>query len=159
MFSPRITAAVTTAIGAAAIGLAVATASTAGATATDDDFISQMTSMGISFPSAQEAVKEGHQVCRELAAGKSGVDVGREVLSQTDLTTKQAAYFVVDATKAYCPELSSVGGIPVTGIPPTVAGAAQCVRVRMSRNLIWPDSTDIATIRPVRIRMKSHDGG
>jgi Protein of unknown function (DUF732) len=107
MFSPRITAAVTTAIGAAAIGLAVATASTAGATATDDDFISQMTSMGISFPSAQEAVKEGHQVCRELAAGKTGVDVGREVLSQTDLTTKQAAYFVVDATKAYCPELSS----------------------------------------------------
>jgi len=29
------------------------------------------------------------------------------VLSQTDLTTKQAAYFVVGATKTYCPQLSS----------------------------------------------------
>ena len=106
MFSPRITAAVTTAIGAAAVGLAVATAGAAGASTTDDSFIDQMTSVGITFTSPQEAVKEGHQVCRELAAGKTGTDVATEVLSQTDLTTKQAAYFVVDATQAYCPQLS-----------------------------------------------------
>ena len=107
MISPRITAAVTTAIGAAAVGLAVATAGAAGASTTDDSFIDQMNSVGISFSSPQEAVKEGHQVCRELAAGKTGTDVATEVLSQTDLTTKQAAYFVVGATKAYCPELRS----------------------------------------------------
>jgi hypothetical protein len=108
MFSPRITAAVTTAIGAAAIGLAVATAGAAGATTTTDDaFIAQMKSLGVSFTSPQEAAKAGHQVCMELAAGKTGTDVANEVLSQTDLTTKQAAYFVVDATKAYCPQLSS----------------------------------------------------
>jgi len=106
MFSPRITAAVTTAIGAAAVGLAVATAGAAGASTTDDSFIDQMTSVGITFTSPQEAVKEGHQVCRELASGKTGTDVASEVLSQTDLTTKQAAYFVVDATQAYCPQLS-----------------------------------------------------
>ena len=95
-------------IGAAAIGLAaVAAASTAGASTTDDAFIAQMQSLGISIPSAQEAVKEGHQVCTELAAGKTGTDVATEVLSQTDLTSKQAAYFVVDATKAYCPRLSA----------------------------------------------------
>jgi hypothetical protein len=107
MFSPRITAAVTTAFGAAAVGLAVATAGAAGAGTADDAFIAQMTGVGISFTSPQEAVKEGHQVCRELAAGKTGTDVATEVLSQTDLTTKQAAYFVVNATKAYCPQLSS----------------------------------------------------
>jgi hypothetical protein len=108
MFSTRITAAITTAIGAAAVGLAVATAGAAGATTTTDDaFIAQMTGAGITFTSAQEAVKEGHQVCRELAAGKTGTDVATEVLSQTDLTTKQAASFVVGATKAYCPQLSS----------------------------------------------------
>ncbi len=107
MFSPRITAAVTTAFGAAAVGLAVATAEAAGATTTDDAFITQMTGAGITFTSAQEAVNEGHQVCRELAAGKTGTDVATEVLSQTDLTTKQAASFVVGATKAYCPQLSS----------------------------------------------------
>jgi Protein of unknown function (DUF732) len=104
MFSPRITAAVITAIGAAAVGLAVATAGAAGATTADDAFIAQMTSLDVSFSSPQEAVKEGHQVCMELGTGKTGTDVAKEVLSQTDLTTKQAAYFVVDATKDFCPQ-------------------------------------------------------
>jgi hypothetical protein len=107
MFSPRITAAVTTAIGAAAVGLAVATAGAAGASTTDDDFIQQMNSVGISFNSPEEGVQQGHQVCKELAAGKTGTEIAREVLSQTDLTSKQAASFVVAATKAYCPQLSS----------------------------------------------------
>ena len=106
MFSPRLTAAVTTAVGAAAVGLAVATAGAAGASTTDDDFIAQMNAVGISFDSPQHGVQQGHQVCKELAAGKTGSDIAREVLSQTDLTTDQAAYFVVDATKAYCPQLS-----------------------------------------------------
>ena len=106
MFSPRITAAVTTAIGAAAVGLAVATAGAAGASTADDAFITEMRGLGVTFTSPQEAIKEGHQVCRELAAGKTGTDVATEVLSQTDLTTKQAASFVVGATKAYCPQLA-----------------------------------------------------
>lgn len=108
MFSHRITTVASTAIGAAAIGLAaMAAAGTAGASTTDDAFITQMKSLDISFTSPQEAVKEGHQVCMELAAGKTGTDIAKEVLSQTDLTTKQAAFFVVDATKAYCPQLSA----------------------------------------------------
>jgi hypothetical protein len=107
MISPRITAAVTTAIGAAAVGLAVATAGAAAASTADDAFITEMRGLGVTFTSPQEAIKEGHQVCIELNSGKTGTDVAKEVLSQTDLTTKQAAYFVVDATKAYCPQLSS----------------------------------------------------
>jgi hypothetical protein len=107
MFSPRITAAITTALGAAAVGLAVATAGGAAAGTIDDAFITEMRGLGVTFTSPQEAIKEGHQVCKELAAGKTGTDVATEVLSQTDLTTKQAAYFVVDATKAYCPQLAS----------------------------------------------------
>ena len=106
MISPRITAAVTTAIGAAAIGLAVATAGAAGASTADDAFITEMRGLGVTFTSPQEAVKAGHQVCKELAAGRTGTEVATEVLSQTNLTTKQAAYFVVDATQAYCPQLS-----------------------------------------------------
>jgi hypothetical protein len=107
MFSHRISTIASTAIGAAAIGLvAVATASTAEASTIDDAFIAQMNSLGITFSSPAEAVKEGHQVCRELDAGKSGTDVATEVLKQTDLTSHQAAYFVVDATKAYCPQLA-----------------------------------------------------
>lgn len=107
MLSVRITAAVTTALGAAAAGLALATAGAAGASTTDDAFITEMRGLGVTFTSPQEAIKEGHQVCRELAAGKTGTDVATEVLSQTNLTSKQAAYFVVDAAQAYCPQLSS----------------------------------------------------
>jgi Protein of unknown function (DUF732) len=108
MFSRRITTFATTAIGAAAIGLAaVAAAGTAAASTTDDTFVAQIKDLGINFSSPQELVRQGHQVCKELASGKTGTDVANEVLSQTDLSTKQAAYFVVDATKAYCPQLGS----------------------------------------------------
>ena len=107
MFTHRIRTIAGTMIGAAAIGLvAVGTAGAAGAGTADDAFISAMDTLGISFSSPAEAVREGHQVCRELAAGKSGTDVATEVLKQTNLTSHQAAYFVVDATHAYCPQLA-----------------------------------------------------
>ncbi|WP_204081537.1 DUF732 domain-containing protein [Mycobacterium riyadhense] len=107
MFSNTITAALSTAIGAAAVGLAVATAGAASASTADEAFISQMEAIGVTFSSPQAAVAQGHQVCRELAGGKTGTQIAQEVLSQTNLTTKQAAYFVVDATKAYCPQYAS----------------------------------------------------
>jgi hypothetical protein len=107
MFSNRITKIATTAIGATAMGLtALAAAGAAGASSTDDAFIAQMRDRGIYFTSPQAGVKEGQQVCKELSAGKIGTDIAQEVLSQTDLSPKQAAYFVIGATKTYCPELS-----------------------------------------------------
>jgi hypothetical protein len=107
MFSLRITTVATTAIGAAAIGLAAfAGAGTAAASTPDDTFLAQMKGLGVTFNSPQEAVREGHVVCTKLAAGKTGLDVFHEVLSQTHLTARQAAHFVIDATDAYCPELA-----------------------------------------------------
>ena len=107
MFSHRMTKIAATAIGAATIGLAgLATAGTASATTADDAFIAQMKAIGVSFTSPQAAVREGNQVCSDLSSGKTGADIANEVKSQTDLTSKQAAYFVVYATKTYCPELS-----------------------------------------------------
>ncbi|BBX95611.1 DUF732 domain-containing protein [Mycobacterium lacus] len=107
MFSPRLTAALSTAVGAAAVGLAVATAGAASAGTADATFISQMESVGVTFSSPEAAVQAGHQVCTELAAGETGSQIGAEIVSQTDLTPKQAAYFVVYATKAYCPQYAS----------------------------------------------------
>ncbi|CAM4226686.1 hypothetical protein MB901379_03626 [Mycobacterium basiliense] len=106
-FSPRLTATVITALGAGAIGLAVATSGTASAGTADEAFIAQMKAVGVTFSSPTSAARQGHQVCQELASGKSGTDVAEEILSQTNLTTKQAAYFVVDATKAYCPQYAT----------------------------------------------------
>jgi hypothetical protein len=92
-------------VGGAALGVAaLATSGTAGASTTDDAFIAQMKAMGVTFSSPQIAVTDAHQVCKELAAGKSGTDIAAQVVSQTDLNPKQAAFFVVDATNAYCPQ-------------------------------------------------------
>jgi hypothetical protein len=84
MFS--ITAPLTTALGSAAIGLAIATAGTASAGTADDAFVTQMRTVGIEFKSPQAANHTGRQVCKELAAGKTGVDVAKEIVSQTDMS-------------------------------------------------------------------------
>ncbi|EUA12890.1 hypothetical protein I546_2068 [Mycobacterium kansasii 732] len=66
-----------------------------------------MESVGVTFSSPQAAVEGGHQVCTELAAGETGAQIAKEILSQTNLTSKQAAYYVVYATKYYCPQYAS----------------------------------------------------
>ncbi|WP_144207805.1 DUF732 domain-containing protein [Mycobacterium tilburgii] len=108
MFTHRIKTVAGTMIGAAAIGMvALGTAGTAAATTADDAFLSQMDKLGISFTSLAKAVRKGHQVCRELAAGKTGTDTSPPRSSSKRMTSHQAAYFVVDATKAYCPQYAS----------------------------------------------------
>ncbi len=104
MFSTRITAAVATALGAA--GLAVATAGGAAASTVDDAFITKVRGLGIGIDSPQAAIMDGYLVCVELNAGNSGPEIARQVLSQTNLATKQADYFVVEAAKAYCPQFA-----------------------------------------------------
>ncbi|MCV7091597.1 DUF732 domain-containing protein [Mycobacterium interjectum] len=91
MFTPRITAAVATALGTAAVGLAVATAGAAGATP---------------FSANQDAIQTGHQVCSELAAGKSKAAVALMLTTQARMSPRQAGYFVAAATKFYCPQFA-----------------------------------------------------
>lgn len=101
MFSPRIIGA----LGAAAVGLAVATAGTAGAngTANDEVFVAQLASQGIAFGSPRETVRQGQQVCAELGAGKSKVAVSLMMIRDAQLSARQAGYFVGAAAEAYCP--------------------------------------------------------
>jgi anti-sigma regulatory factor (Ser/Thr protein kinase) len=94
------------AVGAAAVGLAVATAGGASASTADDAFIAAITDHGIGFDSPQQAVMDGYLVCLELNAGHSGPEIARQVLSQTNLGAVQADHFVVDAAKAYCPQFA-----------------------------------------------------
>lgn len=110
MFSRRIITMATTAIGTAAIALAaVGFAGTAAASAVrtaDEAFLSQMQSLGVSFPSTQAAVQTGHQVCTELAAGQTPTAVTVQIFRHTSLTPPQAAHVVLAATQAYCPQFS-----------------------------------------------------
>jgi hypothetical protein len=90
--------------------LGITALSTAGSTSADsskgadETFLDQLTSLGIAFPSAQVAVREGHQVCAKLAAGDSLVAATTDVVHQTDLMTDQTVRFVAASIEAYCPQ-------------------------------------------------------
>ena len=95
-----------TAIVAGAMGLAAfAAAGTAGAmSSADDTFLTDITAEGITYDSTREVISVAHDVCFALDEGAAPVDLGMELLEATDLTTEQAAMFVVSAVGNYCPE-------------------------------------------------------
>ena len=104
--SHRITKFAGSALVAGALGLAaVATAGTACAlSSTDDAFLTEITNEGISYDTPKAAISNAHYVCGALDDGADPVDLGQEILDNTDLTTHQAAVFVVASVNAYCPE-------------------------------------------------------
>jgi len=97
-----------TAIIAGALGLAaVATAGTAGAMISiDDSFLADISAEGIGYDNPKDAIYAAHDVCFALDDGIDPVDLGMDLLESTDLTTQQAAMFVVAAVGNYCPEYS-----------------------------------------------------
>jgi hypothetical protein len=104
--SNRLTKFAGTALVACAFGLAAVTnAGTAGAvSSTDDTFLTEISSEGISYDTPKAAIQNAHYVCSALDDGADPADLGLEILDNTDLTTHQAAVFVVSAVNAYCPE-------------------------------------------------------
>jgi hypothetical protein len=102
----RVTRFVATAIAAAGLGLAaLSTAATASAlTSPDDDFLAAIRDEGISYDSARVAVSNAEYVCSSLDDGADPLDLGDEILSNSDLSTHQAAVFVVESVYNYCPE-------------------------------------------------------
>lgn len=95
-----------TAIAATGLGLAAFTgAGTASAfSSVDDEFLSNISDEGISYDSAATAVSNARYVCNSIDDGADPLDLGDEILSNTDLTTHQAAVFVVESVFNYCPE-------------------------------------------------------
>lgn len=99
----RVAIAAVSAIAAAAFGVA-ALAGTATANSVDDDFLATIAAEDIAFGSAAGAIEDAHLVCDYLADGRTGSDIGAEIMDNSDLTSKQAAAFVVEAAFSYCPE-------------------------------------------------------
>ena len=106
--SNRLTKFAGTALVAGAFGLAaVAAAGTAGAvSSTDDAFLTEIRSEGITYDTPKAAIQNAHYVCSALDDGADPVDLGQEILDNTDLSTHQAAVFVVTAVDTYCPEFA-----------------------------------------------------
>lgn len=95
-----------TAIVAGALGLAaVVTAGTAAAfSSADNTFLTEIESEGIGYDSPRTAISNAHYVCEALDDGADPVDLGQELLDNTDLSTHQAAVFVLSSVGNYCPE-------------------------------------------------------
>ena len=107
MVSTFVRTALVTTMSGLALGLAAfASAGTASAitSQTDTAFLSEIADEGISYDSASAVIGNAHQVCSELKAGASGTDIGGDILAHTDLTTRQAAAFVVMSIDYYCPQ-------------------------------------------------------
>jgi hypothetical protein len=84
-----------------------AVAPAARADATDDAFLSALKAKGIHFGSPDKAFIAGHEVCDELANGKTAVQVASTVQSNSDMDGYHAGYFVGAAIRAYCPQFTS----------------------------------------------------
>ncbi len=106
MFTRRFTASVAgAALTAAALSLtALGFAGTAGASNSDDAFLAQLESDGITPPTSAAALKEAHAVCTALDAGESSQQVINEVGDATGLSAKGSKTFAIDAAVAYCPQ-------------------------------------------------------
>jgi hypothetical protein len=76
----------------------------------DDNFLSDISAEGITYDSPQGAIYAGHDVCIAIADGADPVDLGMEIMGETDLTTDQVATFVVSAVDNFCPEHSVLFG-------------------------------------------------
>jgi hypothetical protein len=100
----RIRTLTTTAITAGALGIAaLATAATAAAGPMAEGFLADLESHGITYPDARLAEVDGQLVCSKVWQGQKPADIAVEVYQQTDLTAKQAAYFVAASIDTYCP--------------------------------------------------------
>jgi hypothetical protein len=77
------------------------------ADATDDAFLSALKAKGIHFGSPDKAFIAGHEVCDELANGKTAVQVASTVQGNSDMDGYHAGYFVGASIRAYCPQFAS----------------------------------------------------
>jgi Protein of unknown function (DUF732) len=92
---------------AAALAPLAAVAPVAHADATDDAFLSALKAKGIHFGSPDKAFIAGHEVCDELANGKTTAQVASTVQGNSDLDGYHAGFFVGASIRAYCPQFAS----------------------------------------------------
>lgn len=104
--SNRIASFAVTALAAAGLGAAALVgAGTAAASTADVAFLEDVSSIGITYDAAEDAVYDGQLVCQRLDEGTDPVDVLNDYsASSPELTVKQAKAFILAAAGAYCPE-------------------------------------------------------
>jgi hypothetical protein len=110
MSTTRIVAATAALVAIPAAALIAAGAAEAAPTSlspTDQQFLSQIHNQGIAVDSPQNVIADAMRVCRLLRGGSTGMQVFHQIVTQTDLTDRQAAAFVADSAQAYCPDATA----------------------------------------------------
>lgn len=92
------------------VGLATAGTATAITSADDAAFLTDIRYEGISYESAVEVVSNARAVCADLDSGVEATDIGLDILEHTDLSTRQAAAFIVMSIGYYCPQHTGAFG-------------------------------------------------
>lgn len=101
----HLTAVIAAAAAASSLGIAaLVSAGMAGATTTDDMFVSVLKDEGITPPSTAEAVSLAYDVCGMFDKGDSLYDAVNSVSTTTDLVQEDSAFFVGASVATYCPE-------------------------------------------------------
>ena len=79
-------------------------AAPASADGTDDAFIAALENYGIDVSNRDNAIAIGHDVCTSLDNGRDSSHLVLDVVYDTHLPAKKAAYFVGVSVAAYCPQ-------------------------------------------------------
>ena len=105
MITVRLLTALGTAAAASTLGLAALfSAGAAGASSTDEMFMSVLADQGIQAPSRSEAVSTAHDVCSVFDGGGDVYDAVSAVSKYTELEAEDSAFFVGASVATYCPE-------------------------------------------------------
>ncbi len=80
------------------------TATPAAADQTDDDFVTALVGQGIPVPDANVAVQEGRTMCTLLDQGTTRPLLLLRLMRDTNLSARQAGFFLGISTAAYCPQ-------------------------------------------------------
>lgn len=83
----------------------VAAMPSARADGVDNAFLNALQAKGIKFVTPQAAIVAGHEVCDELLQGnKQKPDVASTVMSNSQMDSYHAGFFVGLSVTAYCPQ-------------------------------------------------------
>jgi len=90
---------------AAVPAMAAVTMPPADADSIDNAFLNALQAKGIKFATPQAAIVAGHEVCDELLQGnKQKPDVASTVMSNSQMDSYHAGFFVGLSVTAYCPQ-------------------------------------------------------
>jgi hypothetical protein len=70
----------------------------------DDAFVAALAKNGISMSDRNTAVSMAHSVCAGFDKGEPSTALAMGIVKDTDLSPKQAGYFVGVSVAAYCPQ-------------------------------------------------------